>query len=205
MYSHIEQLVAEIRTRDHELALVARGRINPNADRPDGYPRGGDSSGRMTGIADPTGSAVEQREAQADKLRQHADQAFASVHEALRALSAAHTHTVKALEPPKIIDLVERRPDDSVWCISCLRHRPDNSGKRIPIAFEPRTLMTGRSRDDLCSWCLRRWEGSSDEPARRTLPDIRFVIWRAEHPGRYLTEPIERDLLTPASKSSRSA
>lgn len=206
-YAHHERLrayaaciayVERIRERDYHLAMVIRGRLeSPRADRPDGYPRGGDG-GYSSGVSDPTGAAAEQREAQADRLKTHAEDAIAAVFEALRALVAADASCAKALEPPKASEVEVRRPDDAVWCISCLRERVDRHGNRVRgsvTAFEPRTLAAKRSRDDLCSWCLTRWETSSDDPTARELPDVRLAMWRADNPGRYLTERIAVEVL----------
>lgn len=192
-YSSIEQLVAKVRAHDHHLAMVARGRIEqPRADRPDGYPRGGDGS-HGSGVSNPTLGAVEQREVQADRLRVHAEDAFGAVFEALKALVAADAHRAKALEPPRAPELAVRRPDDAMWCVSCMRERRDPKGQPVRgtvIAFSQRTPIMKRSRRDLCSWCLKEWEASDDDNAKRRLPDIRLVMWRAEHAGQTVTERV---------------
>lgn len=200
-YANILELVARIRTLDSRLQNVARGRTDtPRPDQPDGYPRGGDSTGRYSGTSDPTCAAVEQRAHQADKLRELADNAISGVFEALRILNQAESDAGRALSPPRQTE-PEQRPPEAIWCVSCARQRPKDL-EQLPtrkageaIAFEPRTTMTKRSRDDLCSWCLDRWEGSSEDTSRRKLPDIRLVAWRADNPHRKVTENVERILL----------
>jgi hypothetical protein len=115
------------------------------------------------------------------------------VFEALRALTAADAAATKALEPPKIAE-PEQRPPEAIWCVSCARPFPKELAKEHParkvgeaIAFEPRTSFTKRSRTDLCNWCLDEWEASSEKVLSRSI-DIRLVIWRADHPGRYVTD-----------------
>lgn len=209
-YQSIEQLVSRLRTRDHQLALVARGRIEqPRDDRPDGYPRGGDGGGRMSGVSDPTGSAVEQRNLQADRLREHADDAMSSVFEALKALVAADAAASKALDPPKFAD-EQKKPAVplAIWCVSCARllpkeHRDDLPSRAVgeSIAFNPRHQFTKRSRTDLCSWCLKEWDASGNGNGSRKLPDIRLVIWRADHANREVTERVRAQVLAPRRRS----
>jgi hypothetical protein len=208
-YTSIEQLVARVRSRDHQLMLAARGHTEPRDDRPDGYPRGGDGTGRASGHGDPTGAAVEQRNLQSDRLSEHANEAISAVFEALRALTAADAAATKALDPPKIAE-PEQRPPEAIWCVSCARPFPKELAKEHParkvgeaIAFEPRTSATKRSRTDLCNWCLDEWEASSEKVLSRSI-DIRLVIWRADHPGRYVTTRVRSDVLEPKKHSQVS-
>jgi hypothetical protein len=198
-FASIAELVPIVRAMDSQLAEVARGRLAaPRIDQPDGYPRGG--GGRAGGTSDPTGAAVEQRELQAARLAELAEQAIGAVFRALDEMKAAQALAARALEPPRMAE-PERRPPEQIWCISCARARPKEL-EQLPakrageaIAFEPRTSMTKRSRDDLCSWCLDRWEGSAADPGRRKLPDIRLVAWRADNPHRKVTQQVEQQLL----------
>lgn len=207
----IEELVRTIRPRDARLAETARGRSStPRIDVPDGYPRGGDGGGRAGGTSDPTGSAVEQRESQAARMAQLAEDAYDAVFDALAQLKRAESLSARALEPPRMAE-PEKRAPEAIWCISCARAFPKELTKDFPghtageaISFEPRSSATKRSRDDLCNWCLAEWEGSNEVGLRRKLPDTRLVIWRADHSGRYVTERVRADVLAP-QKSSQVA
>lgn len=202
-YTSIEQLVAQVRSKDHQLAMVARGRIEqPRDDRPDGYPRGGDGTGRASGVSDPTASAVEQRNATADRLREYADDAMSSVFEALKALEAAFASASKALDPPRPAPVEKQAAPKAIFCVSCARLFPkelkdEHKARTVgeSITFEPRHGFTNRSRDDLCSWCLVEWDASGDDNKRKELPDIRLVIWRDDHPGRHVTTRVRAEVL----------
>lgn len=201
-YASLLELTAEVRSLDHRLSIVARGKIEPRDDRRDGYPGGGDGTGRSSGVSDPTASAVEQRNRQADELREYADDAIASVFEALEALKAAQASARKALDPPRPAEPEKVPAPKAIFCVSCARPFPkelkdEHKARKVgeSITFEPRHGYTNRSRNDLCSWCLVEWDASGDDGKQRTLPDIRLVIWRDDHPGRHVTTRVRAEVL----------
>lgn len=202
-YNSAIQMLEQLRSKDHQLAIASQRHIDaPRADLPDGYPRGGAGGGRMSGVSDPTGVAVEQRNRQADRLAEYAEDAIASLFEAHKALVAALAAASKALDPPRPAEPEKPRPAQAIWCISCARLFPkeladEHKSRRVgeSIAFEPRHGFTNRSRADLCSWCLVEWDASGEDGKQKQLPDIRLVIWRDDHPGRHVTARVRAEVL----------
>lgn len=196
-YSSAIQLLERLRARDHQLTVAARGTIvAPLDDLPDGYPGGGDGVGRNSGHSDSTAGAAASRIGHADRRAEYAEDAVASLFEALTALKAADASASKALDPPKVLPPERPRPPRSVFCVSCARLFPKELKDKYKhrtvgeaIAFEPRHGFTNRSRADLCSWCLVEFDATGQ------VPDIELVIWRDDHPGRHVTARVRADVL----------
>jgi hypothetical protein len=186
---------------DGILSRVRRRPIKP-ANAPDGYPRGGDGIGGQTGHSDPTAGAVESWvDTERTRVADLVDEAWSKLIDAFGLLKAADSCRARALEPQRPRMPEGTSPPAAVWCISCARPWP---GTKQSITFEPRSSMTKRGRDDLCSWCLRQWEASNEDPTSRVIPDVRLVVWHHEHPGRYLTATIEKAVLAESLESVRA-
>lgn len=186
---------------DGTLSMVRRRPVKPT-NAPDGYPRGGDSVGSHTGHSDPTGGAVESWiDTERTRVADLVDRAWEQLIDAFRLLAAADSCRAQALEQRRPRPAEEGKTGGDVWwCISCARAWP---GTQQAIAFNPRSRASKRSRDDLCPACLNDWEASGDDATGRSLSDIRIVIWRHEHPGRYVTETIRQHALSESLKSVR--
>lgn len=196
-YASVIQLAERLRARDHQLTVASkRMLVAPLADLPDGYPRGGDGVGRSSGVSDSTGGAVMSRLGEADPRAEYAEDAVASLFEALGALKAADASAAKALDAPVTLEPEKARPPRSVFCVSCARLFPKELRDKYKhrtvgeaIAFEPRHGFTNRSRADLCSWCLVEFDATGQ------VPDIELVLWRDDHPGRHVTARVRAEVL----------
>lgn len=196
-YANIIALAERLRARDHQLSIASkRMLVAPLADLPDGYPRGGDGVGRSSGVSDSTGGAVMSRLGEADPRAEYAEDAVASLFEALGALKAADASAVKALDAPAKFEPEKPKPPKSVFCVSCARLFPKELRDKYKhrtvgemIATEPRHNFTKRSRDDLCSWCLGEYDATGK------VPHIELVIWRDDHPGRNVTPRVRAEVL----------
>lgn len=174
---------------DGTLSIVRRRPVKP-ANAPDGYPRGGDGVGGNSGHSDPTGGAVESWiDTERTRVADLVDDAWRKLNDAVNLLAAADSCRARALEQRRARVEPVRSTGEVWWCISCARAWP---GTTQSIAFEPRSKATKRSRDDLCNACLDEWEASGTDTTSRSLGDIRLVIWRHEHPGRYVTESVRQ-------------
>lgn len=180
---------------DQVLAQARRRPVKP-PNAPDGWPRGGgDGSSHASGHSDPTGNAVEAWiDTERTRVADLVDRCWARLCEAEGILAGADSDRARALEPerPRSAAAPESAVHQTWWCISCARPWP---GTQQAIAFEPRHRLAKRSRDDLCNACLNSWEASGDDATSREFPDVRIVIWRHEHPGRYVTEAVRRSAL----------
>lgn len=131
----IERVLRKLRRDDFDLAARA------GAERPDGYPTGGDGGGHSCGVSDPTGRAVELREGRLGPDGRPrlgpATQAIGKLMEAAALLAEADSLRAAALPPVK--------PEDPAdWCTNC-----EKAGELQPRG-EAKAVGQGST---LCSWC----------------------------------------------------
>lgn len=130
----IERVVRKMRRDDADLAARAQ------AERPDGYPSGG-QGGHSNVAADPTGTVVVKRLNEPDEAGkrrpQHATRAIELTMKAAALLAQADSLRALAL-PPAVAD----DPDDT--CTNC-----EKSGELSPRGDEK---AVGK-HSTLCSWC----------------------------------------------------
>lgn len=191
---NVQRSIEELGQLEARLVEVVRNPpVRPGA--PDGYPTGGDGVGGGSGTSDPVGVSVQQRvDSARTEVRRLTDVVWSELLVAERHLKEAVTNARRALATPDVSRIPARsRSLTPRFCVSCARPRPGTRNEAC--AFNARTTASKRSRADLCLWCLNRWEASSGEPARRKLPDIRLVVWKADNAGRHLTPEIEATLL----------